>query len=263
MGLVVILAIGLSFLASAAPAAAAGNADLEKLIIPSPFVGWRPIPESKSQSFASYLNGVETAAIAPSGLTSISAAGGWEDTTTKKLLMIALVEINGNGQQTPSQVIQDLHPAAKAGAASFCSGAEAAAPASLTPVSGLPTAYLVVCPSTGLSAIPMGVSMTRANILAFLISTQESMSTQQLESIARDQYAALPKSSWSPASSAGGSTWVAFVGVGLFAIASVVVLVLVRRGKGRRGGSSVVGSPPGDRLGPPAAGWYADPNLAG
>ena len=259
VGLVAIVTIGLSTVATASPAVAAGNADLKRLIIPSP-VAWSPISESRSQSFSSYLNGVETAAIAPAGLTSTSAAGGWQDTATKRLLMIALVEINGNGI-TPSNSARFMNPAAKAGAASFCAGAEAAAPASLARVSGLPNAYLVVCPSAGSRSIPMGVSMTRANVLAFLISTQGSMSTQELESIARQQYAALPKSSPSPTSSSSGSTSPDFIAAGILVVfvTCLVVLVSIRRRKARREGSPMVTSEAVDPSGGPSAGWYADP----
>jgi len=251
-------------LVPAASAGAAGNPDLAKLIIPNPIPTWTPIPESRSQSFSSYLNGVENAAIAPSGLTATSAADGWEDSAAKSELIVGLIEIDGKAQ-TVSNAARFMHPAAKAGAASFCSGAEASGPASLTRVSGLPNAYLVVCPSTGSGTTPMAISMTRSNILAFLISTQHSMSSQELESIAREQYAALPSSISSSATSSSGSTSLVFVAVGVLvtAVASVVTFISIRKRRSRRESELGVISNSADSAGLPAAGWYPDPNHPG
>ena len=264
LALVALLSFCLSMLVPAAPSGAAGNADLAKLIIPSPFPTWTPIPESRTESFSSYLNGVETAAIAPFGLTSTSVAGGWEDNATKSQLIIALIEIDGKGQTT-SSAARLMHPAAKSGAASFCSGAEASAPVSLTQVSGLPNAYLVVCPGTASGTMPMGISMTRSNILAFLISTQHSTSSQELESIAREQYAALPSSISSSASSSSGSTSLVFIAVGIvvIAIAGVVAIISIRKRKSRRASGLGVISKNAESAGLPAAGWYPDPNRPG
>jgi hypothetical protein len=245
---------------TAAASAGAATTGLDRYFIPNPTT-WSPVPEADDEAYAAGVNRLETAAIAPAGLTSVTASRKWEDPSTKKSLNIAFIQINRTGGGT-APLNDVMHPAAKAGALSFCTGAVAAAPASLTAVAGLPNAYLAVCPSSPAGGrVPMVVSMTKANILSFLVSTQDAMSSQDLVSIARRQYAALPSSAVAPPStSSSGSGPVVLIVLAVVGVivAGLVILIFVRQARKHDDGPTAVGAVAGAPPLPPA-GWYGDP----
>jgi hypothetical protein len=250
--------IALFLIGIAGPANAAGSPSLDKYILTKPIPGWIPYTEAQSNRAVGYLENLEAAAISSSGATASVAAEGWRRPSSKDTLFIGLVGYTG-ATASHLSVDQQVMPAAKAAAASFCSGASASSPISTNPVSAIPDSYLVVCPSTFTGIVPVGVTWVKANVLAFMVTAQNSRNTETISSLAVKQYSAMPAEDTSLSSqSTGGITALVVVIALLVVLITMFILIRHRRKKSRESAGILRSNSTASAI-LPRAGWYQDP----
>ena len=108
-----------------APAAAAGNAQLNRQIISNPISGFQQFSTQNLQSEVTYLDQLEKAGIGPHGGTATVAVNGWNDPFTKQGLAIFLAAFSYEHVQDQDQKLQASSGAA---ALALCVGASAPRP---------------------------------------------------------------------------------------------------------------------------------------
>src|SRR5580704_6485764 len=118
---VALLGSSAGLLLSAAPASAAGNPTLDKLIISDPESGWSDLSSTETSSLDNSIQ-TELQAKAASGQTFSTAVEGWQspDGASTALLVIFLVQATSGSLDTNATSI----------ASNFCSGATNTTPAS-------------------------------------------------------------------------------------------------------------------------------------
>jgi hypothetical protein len=164
----------------------------------------------------------------------------------------------------PLSADQQAQPAAKAAAASFCSGAVASAPVSTNPVSAIPDSHLVVCPSTPTGVVPIAVAWVKANVLAVMTLVQNSRGTQTLSSLAVKRYLTMSAQDTSVTSHSNGGLIAIVVVVAVLVAVLVTVVVLIRfRRKCARGSAGMLLNGSASAAVLPRAGWYPDPTNQG
>jgi hypothetical protein len=172
----------------ATSASAAGNAALAGYIVANPVPGLAPAAPAQVAANASQLQAVEDAAIKGTGVTATVASDGWHRSGSRtKFLLIDLIAISAPGKST-SLIISAADEAAAAGAASFCSGAAASLPIISRGVPHLPYSHYVLCKRSPDGPNAEAITTARANVTAFIVSSEQFLDRSALEAVALRQY---------------------------------------------------------------------------
>ncbi|HEY1827669.1 MAG TPA: DUF2510 domain-containing protein [Acidimicrobiales bacterium] len=241
--------VGLTLAALATPASAAGNRALDREIITNPVGGVVAYPTSQLGSFVNTLVSIEKRVFGAKAKTLLNAAQAWHlPSTTNDFLFITLVAFDGKGLDA-STVAHQAASLADEAAHSFCSNAASTTPFIDAPTPTVPNSHYVICSDVG--GINMeAITTSRHGILELVTTQVQTLTSTELESIARTQYeriTALPpatvKSSWTTRKEFG-------VGAAVLAlIAALTVLLMVRRNRRIELAAHQ----------PPSPGWYPDP----
>jgi len=247
---------------AAAPAGAAGDAGLDKLILTNPVPGWTPEPSAVVAPVASRLSSVEAGLV---GSPVESAVQIWHGPEGGSALEILLVQFAADVPNPQAQVDEDVK--------SGCLGATQNNSLPSTSVAAIPNSSEAVCTSDGSTPSGLAIAWVNGRILASVIALG-SIDQSQAVSIATSQAAVIPAGGVSDSSFPVGV--LVLVVLGVAAIVVVVVLVLVRRKKptpsfAGPGFSLSPGFPPGGYpppyaspgFGAPAPGGTQSPGFGG
>jgi hypothetical protein len=261
----------------AQPAGAAGNRVLDRDIIADPIPGWQSLPAAQVNETASRVQSVETASVAGSGITTATAAEGWQAPSSSSTFVLVILIGLSSHKKADAAVTQHAAVAAGAAAVSFCAGASGASPISDRPLLSIPTSHQAVCADKALNGTSLAVvTWGKANVLAVVSA---STGLTRLDAVALQEYRAMPAtvSSLAAATPSDSSTAVIIAVVAVIVLMAVVVALLASRRRRRLALATGPGYGTGDFLagvypssapsapptapppsGPPA-GWYPDP----
>jgi Protein of unknown function (DUF2510) len=215
-----LFATSAALLAYSPPAQAAGNPQLDHLIIGNPEPGWSSLTAGETAQFAQEIE-AELTSKAPSGEEYSSAVEGWQspEGSSSALLAIFLVQVlGGNVDMTAPSV-----------ASNFCSGATSTTPGATPSIKGIPMSSVATCSGGGLKAT-IGTAI-KGNIIEMVASAGSNpLDVSNIESVVAVQFAHVPGSN-SPSSSSSPTKTIIWGTIGMVVIigAAVTFLLLRRR----------------------------------
>jgi hypothetical protein len=174
------------------PASAAGNAGLQAEIVSDPLSHGAPLSSSLLGQFTSAIQSAESNAATESGGSASVAALGWTVTTAKpkRSFIVALSALDWPNMSS-SQVDRQTALAAKSAAATTCAGELGSPPKVDVTVRSIPNSHYFECGRASDGSVLEGITTSRANVFAVIITDTVALSKHKLEAVTLKQYHAL------------------------------------------------------------------------
>jgi hypothetical protein len=175
-------------------ASAAGNPSLQAEIVGDPLSHGVSLGSGFLDPFSAGLQKAASSAGAASGVSVSAAALGWTEpgTKPKHLFVVALSALDWPGQRVTT-IDKQAALAAKAAAATTCAGELGSPPKIDVSVRGIPNSHFFECDRAPDGSVLDGVTTSRQNVFAMVISHTKAMTKTNLESLALKQYRRLHK----------------------------------------------------------------------
>lgn len=205
----------------AAPASAAGDPALDRLVVTDPVPGWALLPSPALQNVVSF----EDRTISDlSGQTATAAAEGWQGADAEQRLIVVLIRFPGG---IPF-VVRNLREAVIAACTSSTGNAPTTPVRSYTPIPGAEEAECSGTNVAGNAISGTSMSWVRGNVVALLEGV--GLPQGQVQSVALRQSTALPATGVRETSSHSGIV----IGVAAAVLAVVVVGLVALMARTRR-----------------------------
>ncbi|HEV3312357.1 MAG TPA: hypothetical protein VG815_17745, partial [Chloroflexota bacterium] len=169
-----------------------GNPSLQAEIVSDPLSHSAPLSAEFLSQFTSALQSAESTAATESGGSALVAALGWTVTTAKpkRSFIVALSALDWP-KMNSSEVDQQTALAAKSAAATTCAGELGSPPKVDVTVRGIPNSHYFECGRAPDGSVLEGITTSRANVFAVIITDTVALSKRKLEAVSLKQYHAL------------------------------------------------------------------------